>query len=421
MTFPWLEEMQPGSFAGVDVRFPKMTVERGRKVVLTEIPGGNKGHFRDQGKHVRKWPLEFYVIGDNYHVRMRELEDKLDEQLGPWPLVDPWRGESTVEIISSVVVETSTAQGGMAIFRFQVALADPLEFPVLAEPAAAVNTAIPPATLTVRDQFESEFTFGKLQAIVRSALGLCTTNMRVVNGKIASALSTYDDVSSQVDAWESLASATNTTPSALFESLTSVWDGARDLFLELLSGPDVSLPTSDAGGRDSGYHEPAALIGEAFADVAGLDLGAEDMNADIAATVDGKLAKAAILNAEFAYKAVAFNALLAALVEIEIPSLEQAEALKDDIAGYLLALSDYDVDGATQESLADVRAAAVDWLVTQGTKAPRTTTIQIARPVPATVLAKRIYGDSRRANELLRRNAVHVPLRVSGTLEVDRG
>jgi len=420
MTFPWLEEMQPGSFAGIDVRFPAMRVERGRHVVLTEVPGGDRGHFRDLGLRVRQWELEFYVIGDNFHIRTQELEDKIDNTRGPWPLVDPWRGESQVEIIGPVSVSHSTDAGGMATFRFRCALADPLEFPALASPVAAVETAIPVSTSAIRQDFESKFTIGKLQSIVRAALGVVTTAMRKVNGQIANALASFDDIGSQIDQWENFVNNTNSTPAQLFGSLVAVWDGAKNLLLELLRGPDIDLRLNDGAGRDSGYTEPTALIGEILDAIASTDLGAADIVPDVAASVDGIAAVQAITVAEFAYKSVATNAVLAALVTMEIPSEEQAAAMQEQIVTYFADLLAYDVDGAVLESIADTQAAVLDWVVSEATRAPSTVDVYVGAPIPATVLAKRLHGDSRRHVEILRRNSVHVPARVEGTIKVSR-
>lgn len=421
MTFAWLEDMSPGSFAGVSVRYPSMSVERGRHVVLTEIPGGDKGHFADLGLRVKKWQVEFIVIGDDYHIAAQELEEKLDNERGPWPMVDPWRGESQVEIISPVTVAHSTESGGLARFRFSAALADPLEFPVLSSPVAAVSDAVGPAVLTARDEFASRFSIGKLSQIVRSALGRVTGELRKVNGRIASSLAVFDDLSNQIDAWEAEVTRTNVVSSALFGALQSVWDGASDLVLSLASGPDLDVGLNDGGGRGAGYHEPVAIVGEVLDAIKSADLGADDIDPSVAESADGKAAKAAVVVAEFAYKVNATAYMLAALVDLEIPSVEQAEAMQVQIVELFSDLLTYEMDGPTTEALADLRASTIDWIVTSETQVPSSTRLRVAKPVPATVLAKRVYGDSRRHADILRRNAVHVPARVQGDIEVDRG
>jgi prophage DNA circulation protein len=110
----WRTEYQPGSFRGVPFRTEGHERSGGRRVATFEFPGRDQPLVEDLGRRARVYSVDCHVIGADYRARRDALLDAL-EAAGPGLLVHPWHGQMMV-----VVQDFSQSEdqaGGIATFR----------------------------------------------------------------------------------------------------------------------------------------------------------------------------------------------------------------------------------------------------------------------------------------------------------------
>lgn len=108
----------------------------------------------------------------------------------------------------------------------------------------------------------------------------------------------------------------------------------------------------------------------------------------------------------------ALASLARACATYQPASYDDAAAIRDSVAVLMdneAELAADTGDLASYNALRALRAAVVADLTARGEQLPRIATFTFARPMSALRLAYRIYGDARRADDLMRRTDVSDP------------
>jgi prophage DNA circulation protein len=412
----WRDDLVEGEFAGIRVYFPESSREFGRRVVNRELPGADEIHSVDLGDRPDVWQVSFFVLGDDYMIDRDELLDELKSP-GPYAMIDPWWGEFTVELESTVRCVQSTRRGGMATFTFSVKRAKELAFPVFHLPSGNIKAKIIPVKLAVENNLAGKFSLGKFKGTVLGALGNATIVMGAINGKINSVLGFGSDLSNEIDALNSQLSTLVQTPQILANTMQGLWDS---LFQLTNTIRDSIVPFGlDDGSRGRSDTDPVSVLNDIMRDAQTFDAGAGDVSPELAASVDGVLLVESLNAVQDMVKAQTLAAGAASLSELVPDTETTATEMTDTWAGYF----DDAIDGADlsydeAQSLTTLRAAVVDYMVTEAKQAPQISNVFLPAEVPALVLAHRYFQDAFRDEEILRRNSPANPLLVHGNIKV---
>jgi prophage DNA circulation protein len=109
----WRDEYRPGSFRGVPFNLRTSSRTGGRRTILDEYPLRDKPSTQDMGRSARKFTLNMVVSGADYMARRDKLIEALETK-GPGTLVHPYYGEMQVALLGDYSCEETTAEGGRA-------------------------------------------------------------------------------------------------------------------------------------------------------------------------------------------------------------------------------------------------------------------------------------------------------------------
>lgn len=109
----WRDDYRPGAFRGVPFHLKSSTRTGGRRTVLDEYPLRDEPSTQDMGRKARQFNLSMTVIGKDYMVQRDQLISAL-EAFGPGTLMHPFYGEMQVAVLGDYSIEESTEQGGLA-------------------------------------------------------------------------------------------------------------------------------------------------------------------------------------------------------------------------------------------------------------------------------------------------------------------
>jgi prophage DNA circulation protein len=157
VTHPDGRRLVGASFRGVAFFVDEVARAGGRRIVTHEFPLRDDPAIEDLGRVARTFPLEGYVLGDDYHRQRDALLAVLEDVTGPGELVHPYYGVRRA-VCASLSLRESTADGGIARFSLEfveVPAAAPVPVEV-EDVAAAVDTSADAALESVELELEEE-------------------------------------------------------------------------------------------------------------------------------------------------------------------------------------------------------------------------------------------------------------------------
>jgi len=136
---PWRERMGPATFRDVPFFVERAELAAGRKIVLHEYPLRDTPFVEDLGRRSRIFPVDGYVIGDEYLIAKNRLLTVLEEP-GSGTLVHPYYG-TRICAVGNVRVVESRDEGGMARFSIDFLETEPRPFApiVVDDPIGRLN------------------------------------------------------------------------------------------------------------------------------------------------------------------------------------------------------------------------------------------------------------------------------------------
>jgi len=421
----WRDDYRPGAFRGVPFHLKNGTRTGGRRTVLNEYPLRDKPDTQDMGRKARQFNLVMTVIGQDYMAQRDRLIEAL-ETYGTGTLVHPFYGEMQVAVLGDYSVAESTEQGGMA--RITQNFVESGEKP-RPDNQPLAGAQVNASADQVQEEAAAEFTE---QWSVLGQAGFVADN----------ALSMLDDASALVsNAYSSAEGLANSAVSTM-QGLTSDVLNAGGLLNS--AGSFNTLFGRITGSFQQLILSPGNLGFSLLSMVRGMTVGLSPFGAFKAMT--------ALFNASSKAKAVsgkgyvtpsraqqaANQAAVYTLIErIAVseaarlatgrPVTENGKVLPGliyenrdqavDVRDQVVAELDRQQLSASPErysALVKLTAALVADMNSRSATLVPLSRYQTLTTMPALLIAHRLYGDARRAEEIVTRNRIAHPGFVSG-------
>ena len=234
----WRERYLEASFRGVKFYVTASPAEFGRHKVVHEFPSATEPYIEDQGKKAARYPIEGFVIGEDYNFT-RDLLIKASEEIGAGELVHPFLGIKSVECLSLKVRE-SFDEGSLAALTFQFVEAgtERFGFPVVDE----ILTLLEAVDDFLLDQvlaFQKVFSVLKAPGyIIDSAAGLLGRLADTITSQNGLGVigATIDDLSESILGFRQEAISLVKAPKDLAEAITSALEDLAASFDSPLDG-----------------------------------------------------------------------------------------------------------------------------------------------------------------------------------------
>lgn len=389
----WKDNLRPGSIRGVPVFYERRSGQRGARLQVDALPGSDDYVVESLGLKEPRFQLECFLLGQDYDVARERLLGALD-RAGPATIVDVWRGEYQ-GWIADYSFEESKSDGGYCRFTISIVHAgadarpqgqvDTRAQSVLAADAAglaAVQAFVKRFDVTNWPAFVAEEAAGWLADFTGLAAGMSLVDRF---GKAAASL-----VSARSRFAASLQALAGDPVAAVRRP------GFADDIVNLLE----NFRLASGGGA-------AALPGLS-------DLGSiQSVRPVMIETTPSRRRAAAN---ETALARLAERASLVAQVRasaaMRFGSYDAARELRDRLTGELDVAAVEAADNDEPDVFRTVtvlRAHVTNDLIARGGSLARLRAYEVMSPLPALVLAHRLYGDAGRADELIGQNNVIHP------------
>lgn len=379
---PWRSRLRPASFRGVPFYVRAAQTQVGRRNQLHEYPQRDEAYNEDLGQKADAFSIEAIILGPDYFTARDTLIEALKAR-GSGKLVHPYYGERTVALAGPARIEERAEEGGLARFQLDfVEAGDDVTPIVRPDTASAVESAADEANAALADDFANTYTLdGAPDFVADSASSLASDALSALDGA-RRAMVVDQAVLAEYMAMANAATGQVTSliraPAAFAQSVLGMIGSLKTL----AASPAYAL-ASYRGLFDYGTDRAAISVATP----------SRRQQAANQAALDGLVRRGALIE----------GARLASRVTVS--TYDDAVALRDELAERLDAEAcGGDVGDALYRRMTALRVAAVRDLSARAIIAPRVTRATLPSTMPALVAAHRLYGDARRADELLARN-----------------
>lgn len=405
----WHDRAQQGSFRGVPFHVNSNEMDFGPRTIVHEYPKQDKAYIEPNGKKPREIPLEFFVVGEDYD-RERDALIAALEEAGPGELVVPKLGRMTVNVTRAHMRETKE-EGGKASFSVTFLEAGELQFP-----KAAVNTKNDVVTKAGTARTALQTAFAKVFKVLRkpsyiaeqadTLIRSATDQLRVINGGIAALTEPYASLARDIDQFGDELATLMQQPANLVSDFTGLMGSVHNAVADVQSAIDVYDNLFDFGDDLSAVSVTTSN---------------RQIEADNQAAIVQMVRAAAVIEHAVAEtnKVYAIPGSQSQPEDAVVVSLDEAQAIRDTLAGRLQTLAFAATDDDLYATLMALRAAVVKDINTRAVNLPRVIRYTPPATLPMVVIAHRLYGDARRADELIARNKIRNPLFVSGGVTLE--
>lgn len=372
----WQDRLLPASFRGVAIdQIETMEISGGRRGPLYEYASSERAYRPDTGLAARRHSQTWHLLGDDAELRAAALIAAL-ETPGQGLLVHPTRGRMLISILedgyrytvqtsSDVRIAVNFVETGPSLYPAAVSL----PAAALAQAGAALKTA------AAADFSAAYDVAGRTQLITRASRELAA-KLDTIRAALTGPLSLSETARTSLAALAKLTAATATvvlTPSTLAADMIAVFDAVDVLGpLEQLTRSPSSPAATLTGGR--------VTAGEANR-----------------AALDQLVSRTALARAGELLGAAEFSAY------------QDATAAREQ---WTDRMRDEEASGGVLESvlgLRELRGATWRDLTSKAADLGRLR-VEVARANDSVFLvAQRLYGDARRFEEILERNAEALP------------
>lgn len=404
----WKDRLRKGSFRGVPFRMRSADAELGRRLTINEFPDRVDVVPDDEGPAPRRFAMEVYVIGPQYDQARDALEAAL-LTAGPGTLVHPYRGQLEVIILPGLKVREVPEEGGCARLSFTCVEQAPPQASTAPATGPRVTTLANAVTASSAANFVRTFsTTGMPSNFVASAVSRvrdAAAAMAQVQARMNGALGIVGATSNAISAFGAQAADLVATPAALASAHQGLVASVIGAGLGLVeAGRDSARALRDAAQL---YRNRAIVQATGAGGTTMHAVGASDppsspttplarreasnrdaLNVLIRASATAELARAAAGLPFTSYQeASAFGSLVSAQV--------------DDLLGLL--------DDETFAAMQNLRAATREHVAIVASRLPELRSFVVPVEAPVLLIAHWLYGDARRADEIIVRNAPKHP------------
>lgn len=383
------------SFRGVP--FYVSTSERsgGRRGPVHEFPARDLPSFDDQGETQNAYPVEGYVVGDDY-LQARDALIAALRAPGVGELQHPYHGVLQV-VCKTWSVRESVRDGGRATFTIGFVRAEQLVEPAPSVvPVELARAAADAAESAVGAQLVATYSVeGLAPSYIESAERVVEQIGGAISKALAPLLQVAEDLARmrlRVSGLIAESAGYARAPQAAFEAVVGAIEDTADLGLD---GVDALLAMAgfSAAITDGGQETPLR-----------------------------QLERENVVALEEMFRGVAITAAVRAAIEITYDSYDRAVAVQRRILDAIDALSENaqdDLFGQLSQLRADVTRAIPD----ETARLPRIVPHAITISAPSIVVTYDLYGNQTREGDLVARNSIENPMFVPGgeSLEVLSG
>lgn len=369
----------------------------GRRLAVHEFPQRDGAKVEDLGRRPHGFDLDCLVIGANYDQARDALITALDAS-GPGSLVHPYRGTLTVSVESWRLQETKE-EGGAAFFNISFISEGETRPTQTADSGSGVEAAAADASAEGGAGVEERFSVGGLPGFVAEGaagrLGALADGLQGAMGRLRSAREAISNVGLRISNMRSGALA-------LVRQVPNMRAAVAGLIADIRLLADTPR---------AAYRELRNLIGFSTGEAAPGQTPARMAERRNAEALDRLVTLTAAAEAARAVAAMTFD------------SYDDAQAVREDLVGRIdaaaMAYADAGDDGAFQ-ALRVLGLAVVRDITARGGSLSRLYDYSLISTEPVLVTAQRLYGDVRRAEEIVERNRVAHPgfVPAGQTLEV---
>lgn len=407
----WRDNLLDAALDGVPFFYEEVTSEIGRRGQVHEFVLRDDPFSEDLGKAARRWSVRAYVLGDNYALS-RDLLMELIEAGGDHVFTHPYQGDFTVKIIGTVRVRESTNEGGYASFDLNF-VESGLEFPLVIIPTLArikflSDAAV--ANISVRTKFNIFQAIAAAIASVVSGLQDATSLLRKLNGKIAAALGTIDNLTASIDEFLGELNTLLGAPQDLMNTLTNLVDSMLDAVATFTPDPPVPGVRNEVADT---VGLTVAVLDELFA-FTSIATGIPTPTPQSAAEQQNHNE----LNR--AIRGAALASCSRVLSGLDLESSDQALSIGQNFAEkFETFLRDEGLDEITHQSFAALKAATITHFVQTARSLPSVVTYVSPATVHALVVAYELTGNPDDADDIIARNGIRHPAFVFGGLSLE--
>ncbi len=385
----WRDNIREGRLGNAAFCVRSHQAGGGSRLQVTEFPLRDEPDIERLGKKTVERNFDCFVIGADYMDARDALLAELDKQQTQ-VLVHPWLGTLRVEISNYTFSET-TEEGGMARFQISYFLATSKPRPdVMIDTRAGVTSKATVARKSIADQFAQTFSLDNAarfvnadaQATASKALGAVKAAVHLVDGSA----SAVGKVLRSVDSALSQVSTLVSSPSSLAGKVTGL----------------VSRIGSTACNANDVLRQCRSLFafGDDDADLRYTTTPMRKRQHTNRLAINTLVQQSGVIAAAEAVPAMTFT------------SRNDAQTVQDEIAGQLDRLMETAPD-AVYIALMDLRAAVLTDIAARALNLAALKHYSPASVQPSLVVAYALYGDARRAGEIVARNNIRHPAFVS--------
>lgn len=401
-----------GSFRGAPFITTNHKVTTGRRQPTYSVPYSDGGALsNDMGRAPRRYQITCFVAGPDYRDQAYALQDALETR-GPGVLIHPEHGRVLVTIADDVGIDEDTNQLGVVRFSFSATEAAD-DSPKQPSPSAATAVArsaqvTKDVAVTVLADPRRGVPTPPIADWVRAAhldiLDDVLTVARSANGAINALTSLPTGIASEIDLISQETGQLIAVLPRLGSSLLGMFERIAASItrvgsaLDNLGGQvaDVNRATGTQGSLTDAVRSFATL-GEA-----------PPVPGDTPARREQRQGQVAI---QTTTRAMGLASLATVALDLRYDSARDARAVRDALSRALrdLASSEPEPDNELADSLRDLAAKVTVHLSAVAGTLRDLTVYETQATLPVEVIAHRLYGDTERADEIVRMNKLPNP------------
>lgn len=366
------DNLLPASFRGIPFAVEAdVQLQTGRNLARHVFVQREESTTADLGRKQREFPVDAFVLGDDYQTRHDLLLDALETE-GPGLLSHPFYGLRTVAVED---VSVTVSSGGIA--RFTVVFvehSDPVFPSVTASPLATVQAATAALRAAASADFSAFWSVVGAAFVAARAISSVQTAVADIRSAVLAPVAAVGGavgaISRGLDTIDNTVAALIDLPGDLVDAIGDVLDQIADVFA--LSSV-----------------VPAAAIVDA----------AEAVTAEQQKIADNDVALDRLV------QRLGLAALADAIVLVDFASHDEAASARDQVAEALETAMET-AGGDVYDELSRARSAMATQVTEQSADLPIVQTITIDSPTSAIEIAWRLYQDPDRADEIVARNNI---------------
>lgn len=382
----WTDKFRRGSFRGVEFLIDSHEFRGGRRFQDHEFPQRDSSRSEDLGRKIRKFTIDFFVLGDDYFDKRDALIEALERE-GAGELIHPYLGRKVVQP-GSFSVKESRAERRIAQFTAEFSEAGQILFPESVEDETQKTLDNADSVIDQsKDFFETLYDVANQPArIVSAASDLISGAADNIEASVKKFTQPISDLTYAISNLKADAADLARNKTLLADRMSEV---IGQLLSEFEDDPDTSQKILGN----------VATYGDDVEAVTGTTPTAERQSTN----------QDAIINLT---KQQALANQSKAAVQVEFVSSEAALEVRDTIFDRLDTQGEQDISDDLFQSIRNLQASMTETI--PAAVVGETVEFTPRKTLPALVIAHRLFKDTTREQDIIDQNAIRHPGFVPG-------